>query len=66
MPVNYHGRIILSLEEFVADRDSGGFHPNSTYEGYLRMIEQQLAMAEQARAEAAALGFELKGPEPPE
>lgn len=63
MPVTYLNREILSPEEFIAERDSGWFNPNSTYEGYLLMIEEQMQMREKARAEAAAQGFELGFPE---
>lgn len=66
MPVNYLGRVILSQEEFIVDRDSGGFNPHSAYADYLAMIDEQMQMAAQASAEAAALGFELRSPEPPE
>lgn len=63
MPVPFLGRQILSPEEFIANRDAGGFNLHLTYEDYLQMIRSQVALAAQARAEAAELGFELKGPE---
>lgn len=69
MPVKYLGLLILSPEEFVAELDSGGFNPNSTYESYLRMIESQVALAVRDRADAIRRGYDVRGVEydlPPE
>jgi hypothetical protein len=57
-------RLIDSPEEFIASRDAGGFHPDTTYDGYLEMIRAQAALVEQAKADAEARGFTLNPVEP--
>ena len=44
-------------------RPAGWSNPDSNYENYLRMIESQVALAARDRAELAARGYEVKGPE---
>lgn len=63
MPTTYLGRTILTPEEYAAEQAAGWSNPNSNYENYLAMIREQVAMAAKDRAEAAALGYDLKGPE---
>ena len=63
MPTTYLGRTILTPEEYAEEQVAGWSNPNSNYENYLAMIREQTAQAEKAGAEAAELGFELKGPE---
>lgn len=56
----------LTVEQFEELRYSGDINPAATYQDYLDLRQERAEMRRQAEAEAARLGYELKGPEPPD
>ena len=56
----------LTPEQFEELRLSGGINPAATYQDYLELRQERAEMRRQAEEEAARLGYELKGPEPPD
>lgn len=63
MPTAYLGRTILTEEEFIADQQAGMLNPRATYEDYLAMIREQVAIKREAEEAARRDGYELGAPE---
>lgn len=63
MPMTYLGRTILTAEEFLADQQAGWFNSRATYEDYLAMIREQVAIKREAQEAARRDGYELGAPE---
>ncbi|MBS1810499.1 MAG: hypothetical protein JST84_20205 [Acidobacteria bacterium] len=63
MPVIYLGRTIFSPEEFAADQAAGLVNLRATYEDYLAMIREQVAIKREAEEAARRDGYELGAPE---
>ncbi len=56
----------LTPAQFEELRTSGDINPNFTWQDYLDLQQERAEMCRQAEEEAARLGYELKGPEPPD
>ena len=56
----------LTPAQFEELRTSGDINPNFTWEDYLELHHERAERRRLAEEEAARLGYELKGPEPPE
>lgn len=56
----------LTPDQFEELRISGDINPHFTWEDYLGLQHERAERRRQAEAEAARLGYELKGPEPPD
>ena len=63
MPTTYLGRTILTQAEYEAEREAGWFNPQATYDDYLRMIEAQYELKQEAIAKAEREGYELGAPQ---
>ena len=63
MPTTYLGRTILTAEEFLADQQAGWFNSRATYDDYLAMIREQVAIKREAQEAARRDGYELGAPE---
>lgn len=56
----------LTPEQFEELRSSGDINPDFTWQDYLEMKQECAERRRLAEAEAARLGYELEGPEPPD
>lgn len=63
MPVTYLDREILTQEEYAVEQAAGWFNSQATYADYIRMIEAQYEIRQEAIAKAEREGYELGAPQ---